>query len=136
MLLLLAKFIRDGRNWSRWIYSIASVFPLGDVFKVTGFFTTGHLAFKLSYGLTGLAAIVSIALLFARPSAPHFRPAGSERVSPFSAFLRPRTPAAGQPAAPVPPAPVPPAAAQPEAPETGPAKRPSPRAKSRKASTE
>jgi hypothetical protein len=125
MLVLLAKLIRDGRGWSRWVYTIISFFPLGDVFKVTGFFATGHLLFKLTYGLTGVAAIVSIALLFVRPSIGYFKPAGTGRVSPFAAFLKPRIPPAAQPKST-------------PAPTTGaaPAKRPAPRAKSRKASTE
>jgi len=125
ILLLLGKMIRDGRGWSRWVYTIVSFFPLSDVFKVTGFFASGHLVFKLAYGFTGLAAIVSIALLFVRPSIAYFKPAGTGRVSPFTAFLKPRIPPAARPKSP-------------PAPTTGvaPAKRPAPRAKSRKASTE
>jgi hypothetical protein len=125
ILLLLAKMIRDGRGWSRWVYTIVSFFPLGDVFKVTGFFTTGHVLFKVTTGLTGLAAIVSIALLFVRPSIGYFKPAGTGRVSPLAAFLKPRIPPAAQPKST-------------PAPTNGvtPAKRPTPRAKSRKANTE
>jgi hypothetical protein len=125
ILLLLAKMIRDGRGWSRWVYTIVSFFPLGDVFKVTGFFTRGHVLFKVTTGLTGVAAIVSIALLFVRPSIAYFKPAGTGRVSPFAAFLKPRIPPAAQPKST-------------PAPTTGvaPAKRRTPRAKSRKASTE
>jgi hypothetical protein len=125
ILLLLGKMIRDGRGWSRWVYTIVSFFPLGDVFKVTGFFASGHVVFKVPYGLTGLAAIVSIALLFVRPSIAYFKPAGTGRVSPFAGFLKPRIPPAAQPEST--PAPTTSVTA---------AKRPAPRAKSRKASTE
>ena len=125
MLLLLGKMIRDGRNWSRWVYTIASFFPLGDVFKVTGFFTSGHMLFKVTTGFTGLAAIVSIALLFVRPSIAYFKPAGPGRASPFAGFLKPRIPPGAQPKST--PSPTT---------KVAPAKRPAPRAKSRKASTE
>jgi hypothetical protein len=122
IVLLLAKLIRDGKNWSRWVYTILSFIPLGDVLKVTGFFTRGHLFFTMPYGLTGLAAIVSIALLFVRPSSEFFRPGGA---SPFAAFLKPR--ARAQPTEPTAPAQPAPSVA---------AKRTAPRAKSRKANTE
>jgi hypothetical protein len=132
MLLLLAKLIRDGRNWSRWVYTIASIIPLGDVFKVTGFFTSGHLLFKVTYGLTGLATIVSIAMLFLPSSAAFFRPVGRPtRVSPFSALLRPR--AAATPTAEIAEQPGPP---EPKSAQDAPAKRTAPRSKSRKANTE
>jgi len=125
ILLILGKMIRDGRGWSRWVYTIVSFFPLGDVFKVTGFFASGHVVFKVPYGLTGVAAIVSIALLFVRPSIAYFKPAGTGRVSPFAAFVKPRISPA-----------TPPKSAAATTTDSVAAKRPTPRAKSRKASTE
>jgi type IV secretory pathway VirB2 component (pilin) len=129
IVLMLAKLIRDGRSWSRWVYSIISFIPLGDAFKVTSFFSSGSLLLRLPYGLTGVATLVAISMLFVRPSSPYFRkPAvdGVVRVSPFAALFRPR-PRRGAAAG---GAPVTPVVSEPAG------KRNAPRSKSRKASTE
>jgi hypothetical protein len=129
IVLMLAKLIRDGRSWSRWVYSIISFVPLGDALKVTGFFSSGSLLFRLPFGLTGVATLVAITMLFVRPSSPYFHKpavAGVVRVSPFAALFRPRPrPDAAKGGVPVTPA---------VSESAG--KRNAPRSKSRKASTE
>src|ERR1700712_1853824 len=64
LVLLIAKFIRDGRNWARWLFALFSFLVTGDVLRVTGFFTGENVAFRLLSGLTGLAAVAAIVLLF------------------------------------------------------------------------
>ena len=123
MILILAKMIRDGRGWSRWVYTVVSVVPFGDVLKVTGLFSSGNLLLRLTYGMTGVTAIAGIVLLFLRPSAAYFRPAGvGPRVSPLAMLFRPKN---------LPPAK---AAEQPSAPTVK--KSQKPRAKSRKSAAE
>jgi len=76
LVLLIAKYIRDGRNWARWLYTFVAFLVAGDVFRLTGFFSTDNLLFRLLSGFTGLASVAAIVLLFLRPSAAYFRPAG------------------------------------------------------------
>jgi hypothetical protein len=78
MVLLVAKFIRDGRNWARWFYALISVFPTSDIFKVAVFGQSVPFLFKITTGLTGVAAIVAISFFFVRPSRPYFRKATVE----------------------------------------------------------
>jgi hypothetical protein len=77
LVLLVAKYIRDGRNWARWVYAFVAFLVAGDVFRVTGLFSGDNLLFRLLSGLTGLASIVAIVLLFSPSSALYFRPAGA-----------------------------------------------------------
>jgi hypothetical protein len=86
LVLLIAKYIRDGRNWARWVYAFVAFLVAGDVFRVAGFFSGDNLLFRLLSGLTGLASIVAIALLFLPSSAAYFRPAGASG-SPLGALF-------------------------------------------------
>jgi hypothetical protein len=86
LVLLVAKFIRDGRNWARWLYAFVAFFVARDVFQVVGFFSGDNLAFRLLSGLTGLASIVAIVLLFLPSSAGYFRPGGAV-ASPLGALF-------------------------------------------------
>jgi hypothetical protein len=103
LVLLIAKFVRDGRNWARWLFVFVALLVAGDVLRVAGFFTGENLLFRALSGLTGLAAVAAIVLLFSPTSNAYFRPAG-----PGSPLLRglfagralgPR-PAAGEPVVP------------------------------------
>ncbi len=76
LVLLIAKFIRDGRNWARWLYAFFAVLVAGDVLRVAGFFAGDNLLFRLLSGLTGLAAAAAIVLLFSPSASRYFRPAG------------------------------------------------------------
>jgi hypothetical protein len=86
LVLLIAKYIRDGRNWARWVYAFVAFLVAGDVFRVTGLFSGDNLLFRLLSGLTGLASIVAIVLLFLPSSAAYFRPAGAS-ASPLGALF-------------------------------------------------
>lgn len=80
LVLLIAKYIRDGRNWARWLYVFIAFLVAGDVLRVAGFFTGDNLLFRLLSGLTGVAATVAVVLLFLPSSSAYFRPAaGSAR---------------------------------------------------------
>ncbi|HEY0166375.1 MAG TPA: hypothetical protein VGB75_04965 [Jatrophihabitans sp.] len=84
LVLLIAKFIRDGRNWARWLYAFVAFLVAGDVLRVSGFFTGDNLLFRLLSGFTGVAAIVAIVFLFSPASSAYFRrTAGSGTGSPF-----------------------------------------------------
>ncbi len=83
LVLVLAKFVRDGRNWARWLYAFFAVLVAGDVLRVTGFFTGENVLFRLLSGLTGVAAAAAIVLLFSPSAGAYFRPAGSASVSPL-----------------------------------------------------
>ncbi|HEX8081329.1 MAG TPA: hypothetical protein VF557_14055 [Jatrophihabitans sp.] len=76
LVLLIAKFIRDGRNWARWLYAFVAFLVAGDVLRVTGFFTGDNLLFRLLSGFTGVASLASIVLLFSPSSTAFFRPVG------------------------------------------------------------
>lgn len=155
LVLLIAKFIRDGRNWARWLYAFFAVLVAGDVLRVAGFFAGDNLLFRLLSGLTGLAAAAAIVLLFSPSASRYFRPAGGAGTTPSLRMLFGGRAAAGglagRNAASQPPAPKEPSErvslAKPAAgggsrtrppsgnrPATG--KRPAPRAKSRKQATE
>lgn len=84
LILLIAKFIRDGRNWARWLYAFVAFLVAGDMLRVTGFFTGDNLLFRMLSGLTGVASIASIVLLFSPSSTAYFRPvAGAGSMSPL-----------------------------------------------------
>lgn len=92
LVLLIAKFIRDGRNWARWLYTVVAFLVAGDVLRITGFFTGENVAFRMLSGLTGVAAVVAIVLLFSPAAREYFRPApGAGRVSPLQALFGGRT---------------------------------------------
>lgn len=95
LVLLIAKFIRDGRNWARWLYAFVAFLVAGDVLRVTGFFTGDNLLFRLLSGFTGVAAVVAIVFLFSPASSAYFRPAaGSGSGSPFRTLFGGRAAAA------------------------------------------
>jgi hypothetical protein len=84
LILLIAKFIRDGRNWARWLYAFVAFLVAGDMLRVTGFFTGDNVLFRMLSGLTGVASIASIVLLFSPSSTAYFRPvAGAGSMSPL-----------------------------------------------------
>lgn len=84
LILLIAKFIRDGRNWARWLYAFVAFLVAGDMLRITGFFTGDNLLFRMLSGLTGVASIASIVLLFSPSSTAYFRPvAGAGSMSPL-----------------------------------------------------
>lgn len=83
LVLLIAKFIRDGRNWARWLYSFFAVLVAGDVLRVAGFFAGDNLLFRSLSGLTGLAAAAAIVLLFSPSASGYFRRAGAGAASPL-----------------------------------------------------
>ncbi|MEO7261028.1 MAG: hypothetical protein ABI047_07220 [Jatrophihabitantaceae bacterium] len=153
LVLLIAKFIRDGRNWARWLYAFVAFLVAGDVLRVAGFFTGDNLLFRLLSGLTGVAAVVAIVLLFSPPSSAYFRrTAGSTpplrtlfggRASAIAARDAASQPAAGPKAAATAAEPVSlnksavkRASGRRPAKANRPADRPAPRAKSRKQAAE
>jgi|GEM_PF-3416485 len=83
LVLLLVKFLRDGRNWARWLYAFFALLVAGDVLRIAGFFAGENLLFRLLSGLTGVAAAVAVVLLFTPSASAYFRPAGSASVSPL-----------------------------------------------------
>jgi hypothetical protein len=113
LVLLIAKYIRDGRNWARWLYTFVAFLVAGDVFRLTGFFSSDNLLFRLLSGFTGLASVAAIVLLFTPPSSAYFRPAGAPSsplgalfggrpsLAPRDATARTTEPAAGSVAEPV-----------------------------------
>jgi hypothetical protein len=154
LILLVAKYIRDGRNWARWLFTILVVLPfspLSDVARIIGFTASVPVLVRVLSFLTGVAALAAVVLLFVGPSKAYFRKpvtAGAAApVSPFGGLFKQRSvagSASNSPAKPGKPAvrgKAPSAVADDLAPAkpTGPAvsaKRPAPRAKSRKAPTE
>jgi len=86
LVLLIAKFIRDGRNWARWLYVFIAFLVAGDVLRLAGFFTGDNVAFRLLSGLTGVAATVAIVLLFLPSSSAYFRPIAAAGAAPRSLF--------------------------------------------------
>ena len=86
LVLLIAKYIRDGRNWGRWLYAFVAFLVAGDVLRVAGFFSGDNILFRLLSGFTGLASLAAIVLLFLPSSAGYFRPAGAS-ASPLGALF-------------------------------------------------
>ena len=76
LVLLIAKFVRDGRNWARWLFVFVALLVAGDVLRVAGFFTGDNLLFRALSGLTGVAAVAAIVLLFSPTANAYFRPSG------------------------------------------------------------
>jgi hypothetical protein len=81
LVLLVAKYIRDGRSWARWVYAFLAFLVAGDLFRVTGVFSGDNVLFRLLSGLTGLASIVAVVLLFLPSSAGYFRRPGVSSAS-------------------------------------------------------
>ncbi len=96
-----AKFIRDGKGWARWVYVLLVLFPLSplsDLVRLFGLFEKVPVLVRLLSFLTGLAMLASVVLLFMKPSRAWFasmRPAGAP-ASPMGSLFRPR-PAAPRP---------------------------------------
>jgi hypothetical protein len=95
LLILLAKFLRDGKNWARWTFVIFTVvpgLPTAYLFNITNFLYNVPATYRILSGLTGLAALAAIVFLFLKTSRPYFRkPGAGAPVSPFAALLRGRS---------------------------------------------
>lgn len=88
MVLILAWFIWNGRNWGRWLYlEFALLFP-GDVLQVLAFLSDANPLLRVFAGLTGLSAIVALIFLFLPPSASYLRKPGARPV--LAGLLKPR----------------------------------------------
>ncbi|MEO9236780.1 MAG: hypothetical protein ABI418_01685 [Jatrophihabitantaceae bacterium] len=136
MVLVLIKYIREGRGWARWLYLVFAFLIPGDVLQVLGFAAGKDLLLRLVSGLYGLSAIIAVVLLFLPSSATYFRrpgtiPLAASLFRPRAATQR-RTPtpadAAGEPVAATAVGPSEDAAPA----DPAPASRKPPRAKSRK----
>ena len=95
ILLMLGKFLRDGKNWARWVLVFLLVIPVlptgAYVFFISYAFTDSPFAIKFFGGLTGLAAVTAVSLMFVRPSVPYFRGGDSSRKpSLLDGLLKPR----------------------------------------------
>jgi hypothetical protein len=103
LLILLAKFLREGKGWARWMFVIFTVLPglpTAYLWNVTNFLINVPAPYRILSGCTGLAALAALVFLFMRTSRPYFRKPGAvAATSPFAALLRPRT-AASRTAAP------------------------------------
>ena len=77
MVLIIVKFIRDGRNWARLLYIAFAVLVTRDVFGVLGFFSYHNFLVRTLTGLVGLSSIAAIVLLVLPESNAYFRPAGA-----------------------------------------------------------
>ncbi|MDQ2959331.1 MAG: hypothetical protein M3Y42_20520, partial [Actinomycetota bacterium] len=71
LVLVIAKFIRDGRNWARWLYLVTAFLVTRDALQVTAFFQYHSVLLRLVSGLTGVSAVAAIVLMFL-PSSSHF----------------------------------------------------------------
>ena len=137
VVLVIAKFIFDGRNWARWVFALISFVVTGDVLSVLNLFRGDSPgAYRGLTGLAGLAVIAAIFLLFLRAANPWFQPAGKVSASPLRMMF-----GGGRPVAPAPVAPAEPAVNLSKTKRPQPARRPngsprpaakSPRAKSRR----
>jgi hypothetical protein len=76
LVLVIAKLLRDGRNWARWLYVVFAVLLTGDVQHVLGFIQYDNLLLRLTNGLTGVAAVAALVLMFLPQSNAYLRPAG------------------------------------------------------------
>lgn len=139
LILLIAKFIRDGKSWARWVFIIMSLLITGDVLRVTAFFTSGNVIYRICIGMTGVASIAAIVFLFLRPSRVWFVRPGASPLS-LGSMFSPRAPRI-PPTATTAPAGRPSLRKQP--PTAGPAspppvvgRPPAPRAKSRRPNAE
>lgn len=76
MVLVMAKFLRDGRSWARWLYLVFAVLLTGDIQHILGFVQYHDVLLRLTTGLTGLAAVTAVVLMFLPASNAYLRPAG------------------------------------------------------------
>ena len=92
LVLLVAKFVRDGKNWARILFAVLVVLLFRDVFGLSALANKADpWPLRISIALTASAAIVAVSLLFVRPSAPFFRRPGVQaNPSPFGGLFRPR----------------------------------------------
>src|SRR6185437_3418338 len=90
MVLVMAKFLRDGKNWARWLYVVFAILLTGDVQHVLGFVQYHDVLLRLTSGLTGLAAVAALVLMFLPASNAYLRPAEG-RPSLFGSMFGPRT---------------------------------------------
>jgi hypothetical protein len=91
MVLVMAKFLRDGRSWARWLYLAFAVLLTGDIQHVLGFVQYHDVLLRLTTGLTGLAAIAALVLMFLPASNPYLRPARPAGGT-FGSLFGPRLP--------------------------------------------
>ncbi len=69
--LLIALFVRRGKNWARILGTVFAAFALVGIFTMLGSYFTSPLALiSLVSSLLGIAGIV---MLYLKPSAPYFR---------------------------------------------------------------
>ncbi|MDQ1730149.1 MAG: hypothetical protein QOK10_308 [Pseudonocardiales bacterium] len=96
MILVLAKYIRDGKNWARWTFAVVSVLVFRDVFLVAALSLHGYpFLLRAALFLTGVSTLAAIVLLFLRQSSEYFRkPGAASASSPFGALFKPRRPIA------------------------------------------
>src|SRR6185503_19092863 len=90
MVLVMAKFLRDGKNWARWLYVVFAILLTGDVQHVLGFVQYHNVLLRLTSGLTGLAAVAALVLMFLPASNAYLRPADG-RAGLFGSMFGPRT---------------------------------------------
>jgi hypothetical protein len=90
MVLVMAKFLRDGKNWARWLYAVFAILVARDVQQVLGFVQYHNLLLRLTSGLTGLAALAALVLMFLPTSNAYLRPAAG-RAGMFGSMFGPRT---------------------------------------------
>ncbi|HET6209849.1 MAG TPA: hypothetical protein VFD94_05680 [Jatrophihabitans sp.] len=90
MVLVMAKFLRDGRNWARWLYLVFAILLTGDLQHVLGFFQYHNVLLRLTTGLTGLAALAALVLMFLPASNNFLRPAAGGGGL-FGSMFGPRT---------------------------------------------
>ena len=75
MVLVMAKLLRDGRSWVRWLYLVFALLLTGDLQHVLGFVQYHDVLMRLTTGLTGLAAVAALVLMFLPASNGYLRPA-------------------------------------------------------------
>jgi hypothetical protein len=90
MVLVMAKFLRDGKNWARWLYAVFAILVARDVQQVLGFVQYHSLLLRLTSGLTGLAALAALVLMFLPTSNSYLRPAAG-RAGMFGSMFGPRS---------------------------------------------
>lgn len=95
ILLVLAKFLRDGKTWAKWLVVITAM-PLlatGDVLKVLNVFGPLPVGIKIAYVAVGLTTLVSIVCIFRSDATEYFR-AVSPPMSLFRTSANPVVPGA------------------------------------------
>jgi hypothetical protein len=89
MVLVMAKYLRDGKNWARWLYAAFAILVARDVQQVLGFVQYHNVLLRLTSGFTGLAALAALVLMFLPASNGFFRPANG-RPGLFGSMFGPR----------------------------------------------